>query len=240
MKHSEELKDIATALAKAQGQINDAKKDSDNAYFNSKYADLAAVWRACRQALSSNGLSVSQGNEEINGKMYLVSLLMHESGQWIRSEIECPLPSKDAEEYNKQGKLIKKNVLHAIASAMTYTRRIALSAIVGVAPDDDTDDDAESTREAIRHKSIENTLPKINSEDVKRFIDQHNLLDLSNPLTAYVVELAVKTDRKMSDMYEHCYRNKDKFIKTYEQYKEKKAKSLEKTVIEQIEKDEEE
>lgn len=218
MKHSESIKELATALAKAQRLMQEAKKDSDNPYYNSKYADLAAVWRACRDSLSSNGLSVSQGTELIDGKMCLVSLLLHESGEWIRSEMLLPLPDADAQEYNKQGKAVKKNMLQAIASAMTYVRRITLSGLVGVAPDDETDDDAESTREAIKNKSIKE-VEKIDQEAVKKFIDEYKLLDTSNEMTKYVINLAIKTDRKMSEMYEHCYKNKKAFLETYEKFR---------------------
>ena len=57
---SPELDQLATALAKAQAQIQPAVKDRQNPAFRSNYADLASVWDACRVALASNGLSVSQ------------------------------------------------------------------------------------------------------------------------------------------------------------------------------------
>ena len=51
---------LVMALAKAQGQIKAAPKDSDNPFFKSKYADLASVWEACREPLAKNGLAVIQ------------------------------------------------------------------------------------------------------------------------------------------------------------------------------------
>ena len=60
MQHSEHINELATALAKAQGEITGAKKDSENSFFSSKYADLAACWDACREPLSANGLSIVQ------------------------------------------------------------------------------------------------------------------------------------------------------------------------------------
>ena len=50
MNKSESIKELATALAKAQAVIAGAKKDNTNPAFRSKYADLASVWEACREA----------------------------------------------------------------------------------------------------------------------------------------------------------------------------------------------
>jgi len=57
---SEQINELATALAKAQGKITGALKDSANPFYKSRYADLASVWDACRAALSENGLAVVQ------------------------------------------------------------------------------------------------------------------------------------------------------------------------------------
>lgn len=122
MTHSEQINELAAALAKAQGQIEGAKKDSTNPHFKSSYADLASVWDACRKALSSNGLSVAQGAESEDGRVGITTILMHASGQWMRSTL-LMRPMKD----DPQG----------IGSCVTYARRYALAAIVGVAPEDD-------------------------------------------------------------------------------------------------------
>ena len=63
MDRSEQIKELATALATAQGEMGSAIKDSDNPFFKSKYADLASVWDACRDPLSKNGFSVVQTTE---------------------------------------------------------------------------------------------------------------------------------------------------------------------------------
>ena len=60
MKTSEDISELATALAKAQGQMGSAKKDADNPFFKSKYADLGAVIAAIKQPLSENGISYTQ------------------------------------------------------------------------------------------------------------------------------------------------------------------------------------
>jgi hypothetical protein len=145
MQTSESINELATALAKAQGEITGALKDSANPFFSSKYADLASCWDACRGPLSANGLSIVQVPErgkpvtiewetknektgEVSNfkvdteELIVVTTLYHSSGQWIRSEL--PMIPRDA---SPQG----------IGSALTYGRRYGLTAMVGVAQTDD-------------------------------------------------------------------------------------------------------
>lgn len=123
MEQSENIADLATALAIAQGQIENAIKGSSNPHFRSKYADLASVWEACREALTSQGLAVVQSPGEMSGgSMAMTTQLCHKSGQWIRGTLTIPLGKADAQAYG---------------SATTYARRYALAAFVGVSPADD-------------------------------------------------------------------------------------------------------
>src|ERR1700690_675114 len=93
MQTSEQINELAAALAKAQGEITGALKDSANPFFKSKYSDLASCWDACRSALSKNGLAVVQSpmsvipTETLKVGTFLVTTLMHSSGQWMRSEL---------------------------------------------------------------------------------------------------------------------------------------------------------
>lgn len=129
---SESINELAAALAKAQGEIKSAAKDSTNPHFKSKYADLASVWDACRAALSKNGLAVAQITATTEaGKVRVTTTLLHSSGQWIEGELDVK-PGQDT----AQG----------IGSTITYCRRYALAAMVGVAPDDDDDGYAASER----------------------------------------------------------------------------------------------
>lgn len=130
---SETINELAAALAKAQGQIKDAVKDSKNPFFKSSYADLSSTWTACRSALSSNGLSIAQVIDTTEQGMILTTTLMHSSGQWLSGNIAI-VPVKA----DPQG----------IGSAITYMRRYALAAMVGVAPTDDDDGN-----EASQHKT---------------------------------------------------------------------------------------
>ena len=128
---STELDQLAAALATAQAQIQPAVKDRQNPAFRSNYADLASVWDACRVALASNGLSVSQHPGRLeDGTVTVTTALMHASGQHIIS-VAAAMP--------------KDGSAQAAGSVVTYLRRYALAAAVGVAPGDDDDGHAAGT-----------------------------------------------------------------------------------------------
>jgi hypothetical protein len=129
---SEQIGELAAALAIAQGKITGALKDSANPFFKSKYADLASVWDACRGPLSENGLAVIQQTESDDSGVFVITTLAHSSGQWMRSRLRLH-PKDDS----PQG----------MGSAITYGRRYALASMVGVAQVDD-DGNAASGRDS--------------------------------------------------------------------------------------------
>ena len=116
------IAELAAALCKAQAQMEGAKKDATNPHFKNKYADLAAVWAAIREPLTSNGLSVVQLLRDVQNGIEVETILLHTSGQQIGSVLAMPASKQDAQGYG---------------SAATYARRYALMALVGVAPEDD-------------------------------------------------------------------------------------------------------
>lgn len=128
MNQSNSIAALAAALAKAQAEMSGAAKDSANPYFKSKYADLESVWSACRKPLTDNGLSVIQTSQPTKHGLMLVTTLAHSSGEWIRGYM--PILAKDATAQSQ-------------GSGITYARRYALAAIVGVYQ---TDDDAEAAQ----------------------------------------------------------------------------------------------
>jgi hypothetical protein len=121
---SEQINELAVALAKTQAEIKGAAKDGVNPHFGKSYATLASVWDAIRVPLSRNGLSVSQLTGETEAGPTLETILMHTSGQWLQSEMLLRANKPD---------------IQGLGSALTYARRYCLAAIVGVAPDDDDD-----------------------------------------------------------------------------------------------------
>lgn len=125
---SEQINELAAALAKAQASITGALKDSANPFFKSKYADLASCWDACRKQLTDNGLSVIQTTDIVSDTVVVRTTLAHSSGQWISGIL--PVKAKD-------------DGPQAQGSGITYARRYALAAMVGLAQ---IDDDAEAAQ----------------------------------------------------------------------------------------------
>jgi len=117
---------LAAALVKAQSAMGGAKKDSTNPHFKTAYADLASIWDACRAPLANAGLSIVQLVSSDPTHAIIETILAHSSGEWVSSLLAVPLTKADAQ---------------GLGSAITYGRRYALAAIVGVCP---ADDDAEA------------------------------------------------------------------------------------------------
>lgn len=122
MRQSEELNELFAALATAQGEIEGAKKDSQNPHFKSKYADLASVVAVIREPMAKNGLAYVQTPKLSDRAVSVETMICHKSGQFIAETLEMPLAQTTA---------------HGVGSAITYARRYALMAMVGVAPEDD-------------------------------------------------------------------------------------------------------
>ena len=125
------MKELATALAKAQANIKTALKDSKNPHFKSSYADLTSIWEACRDALAKNGLSVVQIPGFDANDVWLETMILHSSGESISGRY--PLRPQ-------------QNTPQAYGSALTYARRYSLAAMVGVVADEDDDGNAASQR----------------------------------------------------------------------------------------------
>ena len=143
MGRSNTIGELAAALAKAQGQMENAKKGTANTFFRSKYADLAAVWDACRGPLSENGLAVVQNVEMKNENHIAVeTILMHSSGEWQSSELVVPVMPMVVEK-GQPAQITPQG----IGSATSYARRYALAATVGLAQADDDGNSASGKRE---------------------------------------------------------------------------------------------
>lgn len=119
---------IAEALAAAQLEITDPAKDSINPHFRSRYADLATVLKTVRPVLAKHGIALVQCTQVDGERLVLVTRLM-----WRGEEIESTYPVEPVKR-DPQG----------YGSALTYARRYALQALVGVAADEDDDGNAAS------------------------------------------------------------------------------------------------
>ena len=124
---------LARALAQAQGEMRSAVRDRTNPHYRASYATLASVWDACREPLARHGLAVVQlVTAGDRGSVTVETRLLHSSGESVSSALTLPVAQPTAQ---------------GIGSAITYARRYALAALVGIAPDDD-DDGNEASRPA--------------------------------------------------------------------------------------------
>lgn len=117
------MKQIATALLKAQSEMSNPKKGATNPFFKSKYADLNAIREAVIPTLNANGISVLQPIVHVENKNFVKTILLHESGEMLESLTEIV--------YNKV------NDAQAQGSGISYARRYSLQSFVCVGADDD-------------------------------------------------------------------------------------------------------
>lgn len=156
MEMSESIVDLSAALAFAQAELNNPVFDSKNPHYKSLYASLASVRNAVIPVLAKHGLSVIQDVSAVDGGVVCVQMLLHKSGQWIRTAgLKVPFDKANA---------------HGYGSATTYARRFSLMALVCVVGDDDDDGNAVSIQ--AQQKKVEPDLDWIAK------IDEANTLEM--------------------------------------------------------------
>ena len=117
------MKNIATALLKAQSEMSNPKKQAENPFFKKKYADLNSIREAVIPTLNANGITVLQPIVHVDGKNFVKTILLHETGEMLESLTEIV--------YNKI------NDAQAQGSGISYARRYSLQSFVCVGADDD-------------------------------------------------------------------------------------------------------
>jgi hypothetical protein len=138
MTHSESLKELAPALAKAQAAMKAATMDGENPHFRSRYATLASINDAVKKPLADHGLCVVQGVGAGEGTAKVSTMILHSSGEWIASELALPVGERATPQ--------------AIGSAISYGRRYGLAALCGVVSD--TDDDGNAAEESAKTSPV--------------------------------------------------------------------------------------
>lgn len=184
---SESINELATALAKAQGEMPVAYKNSKNPFFKSMYADFESITNACIPSMSKYGLSFFQSINEEDGNSYLITVVMHSSGQWIKSKARIK-PAKDD--------------VQAFSSYNTYLKRICLSSIVGIATGESDDDgegsvnrEPQKTYQPIQQATQQFIIEKISKDQLEQL---ENELDGHSEIKAKVIT-ALNLER-LSDM----------------------------------------
>jgi hypothetical protein len=161
---SDSIKELATALAKAQSEMNMASLSSTNPFFKSKYADFGEIVKSSRPALTKNGLSVVQPICIEGDYQVLETILLHSSGEWISSKIKINPPKQDVQ---------------SLGSYITYLKRYSYASLVGVITGDD--DDAE---EAMYETRNSNHKPQTYTNEPT--ISQDQLDELEQELEGYL------------------------------------------------------
>jgi len=161
---------LDAALAKAQGEIEAASKDKTNPAFKSRYADLTAVWGACRPALAKHGISVTQWPVHAeDGRLHIVTRIAH-GGEWIKAHFSLPVTKQDPQGYG---------------SATTYAKRFCLAAALGVVADEDDDGNAASQRPAQTARQPESPPPTESLGDafVRKFTEAQSAASFEEEVT---------------------------------------------------------
>jgi hypothetical protein len=148
------MKEIATAIIKAQKEMQTPKKGSTNPFFKNKYADLNDVLQAVLPALNNNGIALLQPLVNIEGKNFVRTVLMHESGQVFDSLTEIFTA--------------KQNDAQSYGSGVSYARRYALSSICGIGSEDD---DGQKAVKPIEQKPIEIQVVKLSQIQVDKILN---------------------------------------------------------------------
>lgn len=153
MHKSETIIKIAQALLEAQSEMGNAVKESVNPFLKNKYADLNSVREACIPILNKHRIVVLQPTIHIEGRNFVRTMLLHESGEWLAGDTEIVC--------NKQ------NDAQSHGSGVTYARRYGLQSFVNIGCEDDDGNGASGGTES-SPKAQKNLLPKTVFEDIEK------------------------------------------------------------------------
>lgn len=134
---SESINELAAALCKAQAAMRTAPMSGTNPHLRNRYATLNDIIDTARKPLADNGLSYVQmpcNPESIDIPFIgLTTRIMHQSGQWVETTVYFPMDG---------GANKAVSAVQAAGSVLTYMRRYALGAALGIVADEDADGNA--------------------------------------------------------------------------------------------------
>ena len=180
MEQSENINELATALAKAQSEIRNPGKNTKNTFFKNEYADLTSVLGCIRPAASANGLSFIQAVEAQDGCVSVSSQISHGSGEWIRQTASLKIAETS------------KNPIQDLGSMATYLKRYQAQSMWAVCADEDTDAQDLGIEEISDQKvaRLDAMLSSTNSNK-SAFLNVYNVENLKS-LTDYQYQKAKK------------------------------------------------
>lgn len=194
------MKEIASALVRAQKAFGPALKTSTNPHFRSRYADLSACVEAVIEGLNSNGIALIQMTHDSESGVCVETLFLHESGESLSAgKLHVPASKQDAQGYG---------------SALTYARRYSLMAACGIAPEDD--DGNAASRTPIKAKVDAPVVPKPTKEETKAKVDaqwwtpevETELNAIADKVNAFLVgREQIKEGQNWKDIQDDTYRS---------------------------------
>jgi hypothetical protein len=192
---------LAGALSAAQGELEDAKKDGTNPHFGNRYSTLASVRAAITPTFSKHGLAVTQyfvphGPDGV----LIVALLMHKSGEWIRSRLYLPAVKKDPQGFG---------------SAISYGRRYQLQAIANIASDDDDDGEAASATPSAKAAPKDQPKPA-SSVDVEKLVKALSESKTAEALAEASLAVSRNKDKLSKKDIERCRNAHDAALRAME------------------------
>jgi len=227
MKHSDSIVEITKAMSQAQGEFRNALCNKINPYFNSGYADLGTIWDVVRPILVKHGLAIIQSPSTIldEKKVKISTILVHMSGEYFSDELELP-----GEFLGKDGNM--KFNAQTIGIAVTYGRRYALSSILGIAAEEDTDgndlSDGKVKSEKLRQQK---TLPVKAKPEKHKYTDEEIYRKCQDGTVAlrekgYIDKAAFDKDMKELESIKDNYDMMETFHKSnVKLYKESEKKA---------------
>jgi hypothetical protein len=155
IKRSESIAALAAALSKAQGEFAAARFDAVNPFLKNRYASLGSIIEAAKPVMAKNSLSVAQPVTCDGTAVSVITLLMHESGEWIESVMSLPLVEERG-----------KSQAQAAGSVITYLRRYALASVLGMYADADTDGSQDEQKKTAKSEPSPKSAPPADPDQI--------------------------------------------------------------------------
>ena len=141
---------LSTALVSALGELQNVQKNATNPHFRNRYASLDAILDSIRPVLKKHGLAISQEPISDEDRVGVTTKIIHTSGESTSSTLLLP---------------VQQNTAQGYGSALTYARRYAIAAVLGIAADDD--DDGEVASSPPRKPTAAQPLPRVETKERK-------------------------------------------------------------------------
>lgn len=218
MEMSEQINELAAAMALAQGELEPAPFDSINPHFKSEFASLVSCTESSKKVLSKHGVAVVQfaTSNITDGTVGLITLLLHKSGQWMRETLWVKSKSMLAQD---------------VGSCITYTRRYGRNAATGqVADKDDDGNQAQGLSNAANANSRLSTTthkPDPAAPPPKQESNPHQSADAGGeipPNADYIVQVGKKhKGKKLAEIHTKDLRD---YVQYFYDESKKSGKSL--------------